>query len=109
MAAHLRRRRAEEAAQAGLRADELRAKLPAAARLLAEAGARSVRLFGSLARGDVSVTSDVDLAVTGLPAERHFAVLGGLMELFAGPVDLVRTEDAPPSLRERIAAEGIDL
>lgn len=28
------------------------------------------------------------------------------MEVFAGPVDLVRMEDAPESLRERIDTEG---
>ena len=31
------------------------------------------------------------------------------MEVFAGPVDLVRLEDAPESLRERIGAEGEPL
>jgi len=35
--------------------------------------------------------------------------VGPLMGLVNGPVDLVRLEEAPASLAERIAAEGIEL
>lgn len=107
MAANLRRRDEERRARGEERARSLRAKLPEARRILVEVhGASSVRLFGSLAGGRVTETSDADLAVNGLTPERYFSALADLMELFRGPVDLVRVEEAPPSLAERIAAES---
>ena len=78
--------------------------------MLVEAhGATRVRLFGSLASGDYTGRSDVDLAVEGLASEEYFEALADLMELFDAPVDLVRLENARPSLRDRVAAEGLVL
>lgn len=77
--------------------------------MLRDNGASEVILFGSLATGDVRETSDVDLAVRGLPANRYFAMAGALMAHFVAPVDLVRLEDAPQSLCDRIAQEGRPL
>jgi predicted nucleotidyltransferase len=106
-ARHLRHLVAERHRRAAGRARRLRQGLPAAAQLLGEIyGARRVVLFGSLATGSVSETSDVDLAVEGLPGPRYFAALSDLMALLACPVDLIRIEEAPESLRQRIAAEG---
>ncbi len=108
--AHLRRRAASARAEGEARAWRLRASLPAAAKLLRDAyGATRVVLFGSLARGDVSAWSDVDLAVEGLPPAKYFPALAALMGLFGSPVDLVAIEEAVPSLRDRIAAEGQPL
>lgn len=79
------------------------------ARLSAEPSVRRVILFGSRARGDAGLRSDVDLAVEapGASAQDWFR-LADLAEdadtLLS--IDLVRFEDAPPELRERIAAEG---
>lgn len=74
--------------------------------MLHDRGAVEVWLFGSLATAHVHPGSDVDLAVLGLPATSYFTALADLMELFGTPVDLVRIEEAPTSLRERIAREG---
>jgi predicted nucleotidyltransferase len=52
------------------------------------------------------VDSDVDIAASEVPPENYFAALADLMEVLGTPVDLVRLEDAPESLRDRIAAEG---
>jgi hypothetical protein len=106
-AAHLRKR-AQERLQAGeLRAAHLQALLPAAAAMLRERyGAREVVLFGSLATGTTTADSDVDLAAGGVRSDDYFAALADLMAVFGGPVDLVRLELAPPSLLDRIAAEG---
>jgi predicted nucleotidyltransferase len=65
-----------------------------------------VILFGSLATGTCRDTSDVDLAVSGVPRSLYFPVLADLMALFGAPVDLVRMEEVPKSLRGRIVAEG---
>ena len=102
------RGRAQERAEAGrLRVARLRGVLPDAARLLRDRhGARRVVLFGSLRGTAVTEFSDVDLAVEGLTSDRYFEALAELMALFGGPVDLVRLETAPQSLRERIAADG---
>ena len=109
-ARHLRQRAASAAALGAERARRLRSRLPVAVQLLRERhGAETVVLFGSLANGACRAESDVDLAVSGLPKDRYFQALADLMEVFAGPVDLVRLEDAPESLRERIAAEGEPL
>jgi len=72
-------------------------------------GARRVWLFGSLAAGEPTSESDVDLAVEGLAAGAYFPALADLMAVFRGPVDLVRLEDASESLRERVFAEGREL
>lgn len=98
------------AAEAAERARRLRSRLPAAVDCLRERyGAKAVILFGSLANGSCRTDSDVDLAVTGLSEARYFKALADLMGIFEGPVDLVRLEEAPPSLIERIHAEGEPL
>jgi predicted nucleotidyltransferase len=107
LAQTLRERSAEQQARADLRAQRLRAQLPKAARLLAERyQAKRVVLFGSLAAGTYSEQSDVDLAVEGMPSSTYFSALADLMGIFGGPVDLVRLEEAVPSLRACIEAEG---
>jgi predicted nucleotidyltransferase len=110
LAQTLRERSAEQQARADRRAQRLRAHLPRAARLLTERyQAKRVVLFGSLAVGTYSERSDVDLAVEGLPSSTYFSALADLMGIFGGPVDLVRLEEAVPSLRDRIRAEGLTL
>jgi uncharacterized protein len=108
-AEHLRAR-AEAVRQRGAeRAVRLCSHLGEAQVLLRRYGALRVWLFGSLAAGQPTPDSDVDLAVEGLPREAYFPALAELMPLFGGPVDLVRVEDAAESLRERIRCEGREL
>ena len=107
--AQLERREAARREAGERRASALRARLPAMAAALRAHGAARVVLFGSLAAGTPTSASDVDLAVEGLPPERFFAALAEVMKLAACPVDLVRLEEAPASLTERIAAEGKSL
>jgi predicted nucleotidyltransferase len=110
MARGWRARSAALEARAQKRAQRLKGLLPEARRVLVEVhGARRVRLFGSLANGDYNGRSDVDLAVEGLASDEYFEALAELMELFDAPVDLVQLESARPSLRDRIAAEGLVL
>lgn len=51
--------------------------------------------------------SDLDFAVEGLAPEDHVRLLSALMEIIASrEVDLVRIEEANPTLASRIRAEG---
>jgi predicted nucleotidyltransferase len=110
LAQTLRARSERRLANADARAGRLRALLPQARNLLVERyQASRVVLFGSLAAGGHSEGSDVDLAVEGMPSESYFHALADLMALFRGPVDLVRIEEAVPSLRACIEEEGRSL
>lgn len=89
------------------RAALLRSRLPAAVHVLRERHVvTSIRLFGSLARGDGDAYSDIDLAVEGLAPARYSEALGDVMGVARCPVDLVCLESAPSSLRDRVVAEG---
>ncbi len=110
LAQTLRRRSAERHAQAEVREERLRSLFPQARTLLIERyQARRVVLFGSLAIGSYNDRSDVDLAVEGMPSSSYFHALADLMSLFGVPVDLIRVEEAVPSLRAHIEEEGRPL
>lgn len=75
-------------------------------------GLRDVRVFGSMARGDASETSDVDLLVS-LPPDRTGLALGGLLmdvqDLLQRKVDVVTDRGLHPALRNRILKEAQPL
>lgn len=72
-------------------------------------GLRNVRVFGSMARGDATDRSDVDLLVT-LPPDRTGLALGGLLadvqNLLHRRVDVVTERGLHPALRGRILKEA---
>ena len=53
--------------------DELKREISVAAEILLSDGCKEVYLFGSLANGDYTPESDIDLATVGLPKERFFS------------------------------------
>jgi predicted nucleotidyltransferase len=75
-------------------------------------GARNVRVFGSLARGEGGESSDLDLLVT-LGEGRSLLDLVGLKQeiedLVHRPVDVVTEQALSPYLRERVLSEAIPL
>lgn len=79
--------------------------------LKADFGVTKVVLFGSmLSVNDIHIHSDIDLAVWDLPSKRYIEALTELMGASkAFGVDLVRIEEAPPSLVTYIAEEGLVL
>lgn len=100
------RRRDEEERRRGAEALE---EARRAGKILAERyGVARVIVFGSVAwKGRFRSTSDLDLAVEGLAPERFFRADAELAREIRFPVDLKVLSDCPPSLRERIAQEGI--
>lgn len=75
-------------------------------------GLRDVRVFGSMARGDVEEHSDIDLLVTA-PEGTSGLALGGLLmdvsELVGRTVDVVTERAIHPALRDRILREAVRL
>ena len=107
---HLRRRFAAEEAARRERLEALRGAARECARVLVERfGVRRVVLFGSVSTGHAGLRSDLDLAVEGLEPGRYFEALGQLGLTTRVDVDLVRLEEAPDSLLERIARDGLSL
>ena len=85
-----------------------RAVIEAAARR----GAGNVRVFGSVARGEDTDRSDVDLLVD-LSGEVGLVALAGLAreigEIVGVDVDVVPADSLKPAIRERVLAEAIPL
>lgn len=89
------------------RAESLREQARVAASLLAKRhGATRVWLFGSLAWGEPHQASDVDLLVEGVAADAWLAAIKTVEDAIEAPADVLRAEDAPASLRLRVAKEG---
>jgi len=81
-------------------------------RLAALRGARNVRVFGSLARGDADERSDIDLLVDLEPG-RSLLDLGGLNldleRLLGSRVDVVSSRGLRDRVRERVLREAVAL
>lgn len=75
-------------------------------------GARSVKIFGSAARGEAGPGSDVDLLVEFEPGYSLLdlvAIKQDLEDLLGCPVDVVTEKALSPYLREQILQEAIPL
>jgi predicted nucleotidyltransferase len=81
-------------------------------RICAKYGARNVRIFGSVARGEADEKSDEDILVE-LEAGRSLFVLGGLQyeleELIGCHVDVVTPNRLKKRIRERVLRESVLL
>ena len=81
-------------------------------KLAAKRGAKNVRVFGSVARGDSDEKSDVDFLVEMEPGRTLFDLSGLLLDLqeaLHAPVDVVTERGLRPRVRERILAEAVPL
>jgi len=74
-------------------------------------GVKSLGLFGSIARGDASPGSDVDILVEfDAPSFDHYMDLKFYLEERLGrPVDLVLKGSLKPALRDRVLREVRDV
>jgi predicted nucleotidyltransferase len=81
-------------------------------RIAARHGARNLRVFGSVARGDADEQSDIDLLVEMEPGRSlldHAALWLELQELLGRKVDVVSERGIKPRIRSRVLAEAVPL
>jgi predicted nucleotidyltransferase len=90
----------------------LKAKREEILKVCAEYGARNVRVFGSVARGEADEQSDIDFLVDLEPG-RTLLDLGGLQydleQLLGYRVDVVPERGLKPRIRERVLREAVPL
>jgi predicted nucleotidyltransferase len=81
-------------------------------RLAEKRGARNLRVFGSVARGDNDDSSDIDFLVDLDPGRTLFDMSGLLLDLemlLHKPVDVVTERGLRPRIRDRVLAEAVRL
>ncbi len=81
-------------------------------RIAAKYGARNVRIFGSVARGEADAESDVDFLVELEPGRSLFDLGGLLMELqeaLSCKVDVVTEKGLRKRIRDRVLREAMPL
>ncbi len=92
--------------------DVLEEKRETILRLAATRGARNVRVFGSVARGEAHAGSDIDLVVEIEPGRSLLDIIGlwqELEDLLHCKVDLLTDGGLSPYLRDRILQEARPL
>jgi len=75
-------------------------------------GAHDVRIFGSVARGDVTEASDLDLIVRfdrGRSLFDHGGLLMDLQDLLGVKVDVIDEEGMRPRFRQHVMKEAVAL
>lgn len=90
----------------------LRVKREEILQIAAKHGARRVRIFGSVARGEADAASDLDLLVEMDPG-RSLLDLGGLLmdlqDLLGCRVDVVTEKGLRKRIRDRVLREAVAL
>ncbi|MDH4084612.1 MAG: nucleotidyltransferase family protein [Nitrospira sp.] len=92
--------------------DVLKIKRTDILRLAALHGARHVRVFGSIARGEAGPASDIDLLVqmdNGRSLLDLIELTQELESVLQRKVDVLTDEGLSPYLKERIQAEAVPL
>jgi uncharacterized protein len=75
-------------------------------------GAHDVRIFGSVARGDATAASDLDLIVRFDPGRSlfdHGGLLMDLQDLLGIKVDVLDEEGLRPRFRQHVMKEAVAL
>ena len=92
--------------------ESIRAKRDDIERVAAAHGARNIRIFGSVARGEAGPQSDVDFLIDTCPPTSPWFPAGlilDLEDLLGRKVDVVSEKALHPYLRDRILREAIRL
>ena len=80
--------------------------------IAARHGARTVRVFGSVVRGEETTGSDIDLLVEFEPGRSlldHIALAQDLQDLFGRDVDVVTEKGLHWFIRDRVCQEAVPL
>jgi uncharacterized protein len=93
--------------------DDLRQMKPALESIVGRCGAKRLRVFGSVARGQERADSDIDFLVE-LPQgydlfSQRMALSQGLSDLLHRKVDLVPEHELNRHLREQVLLEAIEI
>ena len=95
-----------------MRPDELMKNREEILRIAAKHGAKNVRVFGSVARGEADEDSDIDVLVD-LELGRSLFDLGGLLmdlqDLLGRKVDVVTEKGLRTRIRDRVLREAVPL
>lgn len=81
-------------------------------RLAARYGARNLRIFGSVARGEAGPGSDLDLLIdleTGRSLLDHVALAQDLEDLLGRRVDIVTEKALHWYIRDRVLSEAVPI
>ncbi|MBA3613139.1 MAG: nucleotidyltransferase family protein [Nitrospirales bacterium] len=81
-------------------------------RIAAKHGAYNVRIFGSVARGEATPDSDIDLLIEKGPTTSAWFPAGLILELeesLGRRVDVVTEKALNPYLRDRVLREAVPL
>lgn len=92
--------------------ESLRARRRELIDIAARRGARNIRIFGSVARGETRENSDVDLIVDidpGRPAMDLLGLMVDLEDALGTPVHVVETSSPAPPLLDKVLAEAVAL
>lgn len=91
---------------------DLRRRRRAIMRIASRHGARSVRVFGSVARGEADAQSDIDLLVAmrrGSSLLDQAGILVELRDLLGHDVDVLTEEGLREGIRARVLREAVTL
>lgn len=72
--------------------EEIERRIAQAVEVLKSYGVQEVYVFGSTASETMTPTSDIDLAVLGLPPEAYYRAVGETLQVVRLPVDVVPLE-----------------
>lgn len=92
--------------------NELREKREEILSTAARHGARKVRVFGSVVRGEAGPESDLDFLVELEPGRSlldHAALLLDLQDLLGHDVDVLTDKGIHPRIRDRVLKEAVPL
>ena len=104
--------RPEPVNRVGCRLEEVRALRAEILSVAEKHGVGSVRVFGSVARGEARIDSDVDFLVDICGETKPWfpvELMRDLSALLGRRVDVVVAEQVRESMRERVLAEAVEL